>query len=75
MVPRPCASCCSPPPFPACTTRPNRPIWSAARLHSVEYFGWFSPAGTYVSEELIAKRNHEATPSQIFRGILASVTA
>src|SRR5260370_12754016 len=75
----PCASCCNPPPFPACTSPTQRdPSGLPARASTpLNISAGFSPAGTYVSAELVCQRETMRPPaSQILpRLSLASVTA
>src|ERR1700691_3832193 len=75
----PCTSCCSPPPFPACTspTQSDPSGLPASASTPLNISAGSSPAETYVSVELVCQRETVGPPaSQILpRLSLASVTA
>src|SRR6267378_274100 len=75
----PCTSCCSPPPFPACTSPTQRDLSGLLARAStpLNISAGFSPAGIYVSAELVCQRETIRPPAAqtLPRLSLASVTA
>src|SRR5260370_11697744 len=60
----PCTSCCSPPPFPACTSPTQRDLSGLLARAStpLNISAGFSPAGIYVSAELVFQRETTTPP-------------